>query len=143
MSSAGRCQWSSAVDAPARTSTGRIAAANIEWPEMPVKFSGAKPTPQPMKATLVAVVSSVAPAVKASHSVATRVAPERCTSHSAIASIAGNSTCASPRRVTANQNRCDSGGSVAGMRRLSPLDAGKVCLQRQCRLLRGGRAALR
>ncbi len=103
-------------------STGRMDVAYIEWPEKPVKSSAAIPKPNPRKATLLRVVTTVVAKMAATQRSADWRAGWSCAcalpcairprapagranaSHSAPAMNAGNRIWASPSRVTAYQN---------------------------------------
>ena len=86
-----------------RSSSGSTAAACMAWPDTPVKFQRALPTPQPMKAILLAVVKPKARPNSVSQTAAARRSPV-IASQPPSASAVGSASCASPRRVTTNQN---------------------------------------
>src|SRR5438128_493164 len=101
----------------AAVNSGYTAAANIAWPEMPVKSSAAMPMPQPRKASLVAVVIAAAPASSPSHHCTSGRVATRRASHHENSSAAGSRICASPSRVTKNQN----GEVVAAAGHIAPM----------------------
>ena len=114
-----------------RTSTGISAAANIAWPEKPVKSSGAWPMPKPRKATLLTVVMLAATPVASSQARASGRPPGWRHSHTRASAMAGSRIWASPSRViwlhhqVASTSRC---GNVTGpgacSARPAPLPAG-------------------
>ena len=71
----------------------------MAWPDTPVKSTAAQPMPQPINATLLAVVISAAALMSSSQLRASLRVDDRANSALMVSAAAGSTICASPSRV--------------------------------------------
>ena len=102
-------------------SRGYTADANTACPEIPMKSSAGYPTPQPIKAIFVMVVSAMAaPRDTIHHTASRRVSPLRSKTRAAN-NADGKTICASPRRENRIQKESEAESTViTGIWKLYP-----------------------
>ena len=72
----------------------------MAWPDTPVKSTAAQPMPQPINATLLAVVISAAAVMSSIQLSASLRVDDRISNALTVSAAAGSTICASPSRVT-------------------------------------------